>query len=236
MAGICNGDFAVKLIPYGFDTVTLGGFNIDKYTILAGRKIIKRGRKEFDINEDKIYDFIEGESLKVKEHFPDVNVSVNLRSVNPEEIIEISKIPSVDIVEINCHCRQPELQSIGCGQGMLKRDDLESYIKKVVKKSSSKVSVKIRGNVDGVDDLAISKLISQSNCDYLHIDAMKPGVHSSDLDLIKKVANNVNIFLIGNNSINCLNDIKDMFNAGAHGVSIGRATLKGKLDFNLKEL
>ena len=87
MAGICNGDFAVKLIPYGFDTVTLGGFNIDKYTILAGRKIIKRGRKEFDINEDKIYDFIEGESLKVKEHFSDVNVSVNLRSVNPEEII-----------------------------------------------------------------------------------------------------------------------------------------------------
>ena len=236
MAGICNGDFAVKLIPYGFDTVTLGGFNIDKYTILAGRKIIKRGRKEFDINEDKIYDFIEGESLKVKEHFPDVNVSVNLRSVNPEEIIEISKIPSVDIVEINCHCRQPELQSIGCGQGMLKRDDLESYIKEVVKKSSSKVSVKIRGNVDGVDDLAISKLISQSNCDYLHIDAMKPGVHSSDLDLIKKVANNVNIFLIGNNSINSLKDIKDMFNAGAHGVSIGRATLKGKLDFNLKEL
>ena len=236
MAGICNGDFAVKLIPYGFDTVTLGGFNIDKYTILAGRKIIKRGRKEFDINEDKIYDFIEGESLKVKEHFSDVNVSVNLRSVNPEEIIEISKIPSVDIVEINCHCRQPELQSIGCGQGMLKRDDLESYIKEVVKKSSSKVSVKIRGNVDGVDDLAISKLISQSNCDYLHIDAMKPGVNSSDLDLIKKVANNVNIFLIGNNSINCLNDIKDMFNAGAHGVSIGRATLKGKLDFNLKEL
>ena len=34
MAGICNGDFAVKLIPYGFDTVTLGGFNIDKYNIL----------------------------------------------------------------------------------------------------------------------------------------------------------------------------------------------------------
>ena len=236
MAGICDGDFALKLIPYGFDTITLGGFNIDRPTILAGKKIIERGRREFDISMDKIYGFIEAESLKVKEKFPDVNVSVNLRSVNPDSIIEIAKIPSVDIVEINCHCRQEELQSINCGQAMLKRDDLEDFISSVSNQTSSKVSVKIRGNVEGVDDVAISKMIEDVGCDYLHVDAMNPGVFSADLDLIKRISENTDIFLIGNNSINSLENGKAMLNAGADGISIARAALKGKLDFNLKDL
>ncbi len=236
MAGICNSDFALKLIPYGFDTVTLGGFNIDEATILAGKKIIKRGRKEFDIPADQIYDFIEAESLKVKENYPDVKVSINLRSINPDEIIEMSKINSVDIVEINSHCRQAELQKINCGQAMLKRDDLEDYIKEVVRKSHAKVSVKMRANVEGVDDIAISKLIEDCGCDYLHVDAMNPGVFSADLNLIKRISENVDIFLIGNNSINTLENARAMLNAGASAFSIGRAALKGKLDFNLKEL
>ena len=105
MAGICNGDFALKLIPYGFDTVTLGGFNIDKLSIDAGSKIIKRGRKEFDIPYSKIINFIDNEASKVKNN-SDAKVSVNLRSVNPDKIIEVSKLDSVDVVEINCHCRQ----------------------------------------------------------------------------------------------------------------------------------
>ena len=29
MAGITNAEFAMKLIPYGFDTVTIGGYNTE---------------------------------------------------------------------------------------------------------------------------------------------------------------------------------------------------------------
>ncbi|MGN1362358.1 MAG: MJ0144 family RNA dihydrouridine synthase-like protein [Methanobrevibacter sp.] len=235
MAGICNGDFALKLIPYGFDTVTLGGFNIDKLSIDAGSKIIKRGRKEFDIPYSKIINFIDNEASKVKNN-SDVKVSVNLRSVNPDKIIEVSKLDSVDIVEINCHCRQEELQLISCGQAMLKRHDLKEYIGEVVNNSRAEVSVKIRGNVNGVDTLDISRLIDDSGADYLHVDAMKPGVSDADYNLITDISENTDIFIIGNNSIDSLNKARKMLNAGADGFSIARAAISGKLDFNLNNL
>ncbi|OWT32884.1 hypothetical protein BGI41_05295 [Methanobrevibacter sp. 87.7] len=235
MAGICNGDFALKLIPYGFDTVTLGGFNIDKLSIDAGSKIIKRGRKEFNIPYSKIISFIDDEASKVKNN-SDAQVSVNLRSVNPDRIIEVSKLESVDIVEINCHCRQEELQRISCGQAMLERPDLKDYIKKVVDNSDAQVSVKIRGNVDDVDTLAISKLIDDAGADYLHVDAMKPGIFDADYDLISKISNNTNIFIIGNNSIDSLDKVHKILNAGADGFSIARAAINGKLNFDLNDI
>jgi len=235
MAGICNGDFALKLIPYGFDTVTLGGLNIDKLSIDAGSKIIKRGRKEFDIPYSKIINFIDNEASKVKNN-SDAKVSVNLRSVNPDKIIEVSKLDSVDIVEINCHCRQKELQLISCGQAMLKRPDLKEYINEVVNKSHSEVSVKIRGNVNGVDTLNISRLIDDSGADYLHVDAMKPGVSDADYDLITDISENTDIFIIGNNSIDSLDKARKMLNSGANGFSIARAAISGKLNFNLNDL
>ena len=47
MAGITNAEFLNKVIPYGFDVVTLGGYSLDEKTIEASQKIIERGRKEF---------------------------------------------------------------------------------------------------------------------------------------------------------------------------------------------
>lgn len=236
MAGICNANFSLKLIPYGFDMVTLGGFNIDKNSIIAGKKIIQRGRKEFDVEYDRIIDFINNEAQIIKDNNSDVKVSVNLRSSSPERIIEVSNLEPVDVVEINCHCRQKEFLDIGLGQAMLKRSDLESYIIKVVDNANSEVSVKIRANVDGVNTLNVSKLINDSGVDYLHVDAMKPNVSEADLDLISKISRNTDVFLIGNNSIDSLDKAQDMLNAGADGISIARAALNGSLDFNLNEL
>ena len=203
MAGITNAEFAIKLIPYGFDTVTIGGYNTDNESIDACEKIIARGRKEFNYPKEEIYEVIENEVNTIKDSF-DVTVSANLRGTTPDPLIEISKIPNLDIIEINCHCRQEELVAVGCGQSMLLRSDLEDYIKEVVKKSESKVSMKMRANVEGVDNLEIAKLAEECGVDYLHIDAMKKGVRDADFDLIKQIAANTNIFIIGNNSINSI--------------------------------
>ena len=192
MAGITDAEFAMKLIPYGFDTVTIGGYNTDNESIEACEKIIARGRKEFNYPKEEIY--------------------------------------------INCHCRQEELVAVGCGQSMLQRPDLEDYIKEVVKKSESKVSMKMRANVEGVDNLAIARLAEDCGVDYLHIDAMKKGVRDADFDLIKEITDNTNIFIIGNNSINSIAQAERMLNAGANGISIARAAIKGKLDFDLNEI
>ena len=69
MAGITNAEFAMKLIPYGFDTVTIGGYNTDNESIDACEKIIARGRKEFNYPKEEIYEVIENEVNTIKDSF-----------------------------------------------------------------------------------------------------------------------------------------------------------------------
>ena len=125
MAGITNGQFCSKMSIYGFDLLTLGGYNADKNAINAGLKIIERGRPEFNINENELYHHIKEEIKLIKSHNNyNGQVSVNLRSSSPNPIIEISKIKELDIIEINAHCRQPELVESGCGQALLKDPEI----------------------------------------------------------------------------------------------------------------
>ncbi|MCL2687401.1 MAG: tRNA-dihydrouridine synthase [Methanobrevibacter sp.] len=239
MAGITDGSFALKLIPYGFDTVSIGGYNTDDETIAAGLKILQRGRTEFHIKKENLKEEIEKEINIIKNQYPQVKVSVNLRATSPDPIIDIIKIKNLDIIELNCHCRQEELLAIGCGQEMLSNPEhLNLFIKELAKKikNSQKLSVKIRANVPNINTLNIAKLIEESGADYLHIDAMKPGKGYADLKIIEKIASETNIFIIGNNSITNIQTGKNMLNAGASGISIGRAAINGKLNFDLLKI
>lgn len=233
MAGITDAEFLNKVIPFGFDTATLGGYSLDAETIEASEKIIKRGRNEFHFLQDEIIDHIKKEVNLIKKQHPDVKVSVNVRSTTPQPIIEVSKIDNLYIVEINCHCRQEEILAIGCGQNMLKREDLADYIKDVVDNASCEVSVKIRANVEGSDTLKIAKLIENAGADYLHIDAMKAGIFDADYDLLTEICSNTNIKVIGNNSIDSEQKIEKMLKTGVYGFSIARALISGKLNFNI---
>lgn len=233
MAGITDVEFLNKVIPFGFDTATLGGYSLDAETIEASEKIIKRGRNEFHFLQDEIIGHIKKEVNLIKKQHPDVKVSVNVRSTTPQPIIEVSKIDNLDIVEINCHCRQEEILAIGCGQNMLKRGDLADYIKDVVDNASCEVSVKIRANVEGSDTLKIAKLIENAGADYLHIDAMKAGIFDADYDLLTEICSNTNIKVIGNNSIDSEQKIEKMLKTGVYGFSIARALISGKLNFNI---
>jgi len=236
MAGITNSEFVKKLIPYGFDLVTIGGYNIDGPTIAAGEEILKRGRSEFKIAEEEIIDHIEKEVNDIKNDF-NVLISANLRSTSVEPIIEVSKIKNLDLIEINCHCRQEEIVNINCGQSMMKNTSyLSNFLKEIVKKSKSKVSVKIRANVKGVDTLELSKIVDSVNADFLHIDAMKPNYNHCDLDIVKEISDNTDISIIGNNSIVDLKSAKDMINAGASGISMARTLIKGNVPFDLNEI
>ncbi|MBQ2353286.1 MAG: hypothetical protein II396_03085, partial [Methanobrevibacter sp.] len=132
MAGITDSQFLNKVIPYGFDVATLGGYSLDIPTIEASKKIIERGRKEFDFPLDEIFTHISNEADSIKKVHSDVKVSANVRSTTSQPIIEVGNIKNLDIVEINCHCRQDEILSIGCGQEMLCRPDLSDFISQVV--------------------------------------------------------------------------------------------------------
>ena len=97
MAGITDAEFLNKVIPYGFDAVTLGGYILDEKTIEASQKIIERGRKEFDFPLDEIFSHIESEVASIKRIHSDVKVSANVRATTPQPIIEVGKIKDLDI-------------------------------------------------------------------------------------------------------------------------------------------
>ncbi|MDO5848184.1 MAG: tRNA-dihydrouridine synthase [Methanobrevibacter sp.] len=233
MAGITDAAFLNKVIPFGFDVATLGGFNLDEPTIEASGKILERGRKEFHFPKNLIFTHIANEASSIKDKNDDVKVSVNVRSTTPNPIIRLDEIEDLDIIEINCHCRQPEFLEIGCGQNMLQRNDLGEFISEVVDNVSKEVSVKIRANV--VDDLAVCRIIQDSGADYLHVDAMKPGVFDADYELLTRLCSNLDIPVIGNNSIDSEEKIIKMLNTGISGFSIARAVISGKLDFNISD-
>ncbi|WP_116592478.1 MJ0144 family RNA dihydrouridine synthase-like protein [Methanobrevibacter thaueri] len=235
MAGITDADFLNKVIPQGFNVATLGGYSLDEPTIEASKKIIERGRKEFDFPLDEIFTHIENEVNSIKKVHGNVKVSANVRSTTPQPIIEVGNIENLDIVEINCHCRQDEIVAIGCGQEMLNRADLKDFISQVVDNVGSEVSVKIRANVDGIDTLKIASLIEDAGADYLHIDAMKKGVFEADWELLRNICNNVNIKVIGNNSVNSRANLEKMIDTGVDGFSIARSIISGNLDFNITD-
>lgn len=238
MAGITDGAFCRDISTYGFDMVTLGGYNADQSTVNAGKKILNRGRSEFDIEVEELITHIEEQTRLVKDQEAwNGMVSVNLRSIDPDPIIEISKLKKVDVVEINAHCRQHEITDLGCGQALLQDPShLESFTNKVVENAKSQVSVKIRANIPGVDDLNILSVIERAGADYIHVDAMKPGFNHADYDVIKKISHETSLFLIGNNSIRDLESARKMLAAGADGISIARAAMGGKLSFDLAQI
>lgn len=236
MAGITDGAFCRDLAGEGFDMVTLGGYNADHPTIQAGNVILSRGRPEFVVEEESLVPYLEDQAQIVRENFKG-SISVNLRSLTPGPIIRVSKIREVDVVEVNAHCRQKEITRLGCGQAMLKDSiRLEEFVEEIVEKAKSRVSVKIRANVAGIDELKIAKAVERSGANYLHVDAMLPGSLRADLDVIRSIKENTSIFLIGNNSIKDVESARKMLNAGADGISLARAAIGGSLDFDLSRI
>ena len=202
-------------------------------TIEASKKIIERGRAEFDFPLDEIFTHIQNEVNSIKSVHSGVKVSANVRATTTQPIIDVGNIENLDIVEINCHCRQEEILAIGCGQEMLNRPDLSNFISQIVDNVKSEVSVKIRANVEGTDTLEIAKLIEDAGADYLHVDAMKKGVFEADWELLSEICNNVDIKVIGNNSVNSKENLEKMINTGVDGFSIARSVISGNLDFNI---
>ena len=98
MAGITDASFLNKVSHYGFNVATLGGYSLDSPTLEASKKIVQRGRKEFDIPLNNIFNHIENEVNLIKNTHNHVKVSANVRSTNPQPIIDVGNIKNLVIV------------------------------------------------------------------------------------------------------------------------------------------
>jgi len=232
MAGINDGEFCKKFTNQGVDLITLGGFNLDLETFKAGLENMTKDRKEFitcphHISEDitEFIDVIKEYNSSWKGKF-----SVNLRASSPKSFSVLYGNEDIDVFEINAHCRQPSMIKANTGQALLQDTTLlQEILEEVTTNSGKEVGVKIRANVEGVDILKIVEIINTYNIQYLHVDAMKPGIMEADYDILNKIASNTDIHIIGNNCVTTREDYEKMIENGASSVSVARAALDGDI-------
>ena len=196
--------------------IILGGYNLDRPTNEAARKEVERGRTEFI--SDKPLEFIRSE-LEATKGYTTIAVNARAASIGPFREAAVLAKEYGAILEINAHCRQPEMVELGAGEALLKDiPRLSEYITEI-KKTGVVLSVKTRANV--VNDVELAKAIEKAGADIIHIDAMHP--QGVDIGVIKCIRNSTNLFIIGNNSITDPESAKEMFSRGADMVSVARA-------------
>ncbi|MBC7085224.1 MAG: methanogenesis marker 9 domain-containing protein [Methanomethylovorans sp.] len=219
MGGITDSIFANEFAKDA-GLVILGGYNLDTVTNRAASDIIKRGRTEFISEEPLKLISNELESIKIGGV-----VAINVRSCSIEPLIEAAEIikNANAIIEIDAHCRQPEMTKIGIGEALLKNlPKLEDIIHRI-KTTGAIVSIKVRANV--IDNIKMAKAIENAGADILHVDAMKKGA-GTDLEAIRKIRDATRLLLIGNNSVTDFNTAKEIFARGADIVSVARGVIE----------
>lgn len=229
MAGITDSRFAAKFRNAGL--VVMGGYNLDEKTGEAASKEIARGRKEF-VSADPL-DLLKKE---LEASLGLTTIAVNVRAASLEPLVHAAHLARKygAILEINAHCRQPEMLELGAGEALL-RDvpRLCEYIREI-KKTGVVLSVKTRANV--VNDVELAKAVEKAGADIIHIDAMHPD--GMDVGVIKRVRNSMDLFIIGNNSVVDFESAKEMFSRGADMVSVARGLLDnpGLIDYLVEEV
>lgn len=233
MAGINNGEFCKKFTEQNVDIITIGGYNSDAESFKAGLiSSTKEGRQEFLTCPHHLNIELSEEVEIIRNYNPSWKglVCVNLRGTDIDSYKLAYDNKDIDIVEINAHCRQDATVEAGAGQALLHDPEkLGKILEEVTANMSADVGIKIRANVPGVNTLEIVDLIESYDVKYLHVDAMKPGVDSADLDIIQKISDKTSKHLIGNNSVKTHEDYLNILNSGADSVSVARAALDGDI-------
>ncbi len=216
MAGITDSKFA-RVIARDVGLVVLGGFSVDAATQKASKEMIRRGRQEFIFGN--AIAFLKSELKAFKNE--NVAVALNVRAASVAPLVKVAELAKKyrAILELNAHCRQPEILALGAGDALLSDlPRLSSWIKEL-KKTGVVLSIKVRGNI--VDDVALARIIEEAGADIIHVDAL--GAEGSDPSVIKKIRNATDLFIIGNNSVNDFESAHKLFSRGADMVSIARA-------------
>lgn len=219
MAGIADSAFANQ---YADDAglVVLGAFNLDEGSIKVASELAARGRKEFISNEP-----MELIKTEIRAVSSGTAVAVNVRSTTLDPLIEAAKLVKEEgaILELNAHCRQPEMLDAGLGEALLHDLPRLSEWIRAIKETGVVLSVKVRANI--VDDLQLARVIDKAGADIIHVDAMLEGF-GTDLDAILTYRDATRKLLIGNNSVTDFVAAKDMFSWGADMVSVARGVLE----------
>ncbi len=155
---------------------------------------------------------------------------------NDPEIMKSAAEFSLDFnpvaIDINMGCPVPKVVSTGCGSYLMNDPNLCGKIVNSIKKAINiPVTIKIRKGWDknSVNAVEVAKICEYNGADAVFIhgrtkeDMYNPGI---DLNIIRKVKENVKIPVIGNGDVKSATDAKNMMEAtGCDMVMIGRGAL-----------
>ncbi|MBY8999713.1 MAG: tRNA-dihydrouridine synthase [Candidatus Heimdallarchaeota archaeon] len=227
IAGIADKVFCQKMLNFGAGMVILGGFPADKLNYEASLKLENRGRTEF-LPPTNVKDFSEWSknNLILSKLINNQMIAVNLRIVSIDRLSKMwlnTLENKIDVLELNLHCRQNEVLSIGGGENLLKNMSILSKLLFEISEiiQGVKIGVKIRGSsVREIEPLI--EVLETHPISYIHIDLMVKGENRANLEQLGAVSEATRIPVIANNSVRDIEDIKKMFKIGACAVSLAR--------------
>lgn len=192
----------------------LGGIALDEPSREAARELVARDREEF-LPPDPLA-FVDDQLAALSE--APIRPGFNLRASTPAPISEAATICRAHdaICEINAHCRQDELCTVGCGETLLRDTDrLREYVRAAAAEGAT-VSVKVRAEVEGVDLAETARAVERAGADAIHVDAM------DSEGVIRDVADAADLFVIANNGVRDAASVREYLAYGADAVSVGR--------------
>jgi len=159
-------------------------------------------------------------------------VCFQLASNNPIELAEaVQKVTDygADIIDLNCGCPVKKIRRKGAGSGLL-MDPIALYklISAMKQNTHLPISIKIRveGGSNDKFHAEIAKVVSEAGADFLIVH----GRHWTErydipcsYEDIQFFVEALNIPVIGNGDISCVDSLRKMFNTGCAGVMISRA-------------
>lgn len=192
----------------------LGGIAIDEGSRRAAERLVERGRNEF--LPDDPFAFVERE-LRALDDVP-VRVGVNVRSASRAPIRDVAELCADHgaLVEINAHCRQPELRAAGCGETLLRDAHRLCEYVETAATTGATVSVKLRAEVSGVSLPRTAQWVEAAGADVLHVDAM------DSEPVIREISDATDAFVIANNGVRDEATVTEYLDYGADAVSVGR--------------
>ncbi len=197
------------------DAAFLGGIALDESARSAARELVAREREEFLPASPVAWI---DEQLTGLADAP-IQPGVNVRATSRDAITRAAAVCARHdaVIEVNAHCRQPELCAVGCGERLLRDTDrLADYVAAAAETGAT-TSVKLRTEVEGVDLPATARALADAGADVLHVDAMdSEGV----IALVADAAPGP--FLLANNGVRDRQTVREYLACGADGVSIGR--------------
>ena len=213
LSGESDVEWATRGAPYaGF--AVLGGIAIDDASQAAAETLVERGRSEF-LTDDPI-GLIDDQLRRGTDL--DIGLGVNVRSATIGPVADAAAVCADHgaAIEINAHCRQPELCAIGCGETLLvSTDRLAAYVRTAAETGAT-VGVKVRAEVSGVDLPKVARTIERAGAAYVHVDAMDTE------PVVADVVDATELFVIANNEVRDAESVREYLGYGADAVSVGR--------------